>query len=103
MIYIRYAKFIKVHAAVKKPTLVKRFVMSKNVGQIIFLLVIDLNQLSILLITKNTLFCGVFYLLLQKIAEHIKTSARVFIAKLKPSLKKQADSHMLTLFRNGVK
>ena len=73
MIYIRYAKFIKVYAAVEKLTLVKPLVMLKNGGQIIILLIINQNQLNILPITKNTPFCGVFYLLLQKIAEHVKT------------------------------
>ena len=57
----------------EKHTLVKPFVMSKNVGQNIILLIINQNQLNILLITKNTPFCGVFYLLLQKMVEHVKT------------------------------
>ena len=68
-----YATFIKVYAIVEKLTLVKPFVMLKNVGQNIILLIINQNQLNILLITKNTLFSGVFYLLLQKMVEHIKT------------------------------
>ena len=64
---------IKVPAVVEKLTLVKPFAMSKNVGQNIILLIINQNQLNILLITKNTPFCGVFYLLLQKMVEHVKT------------------------------
>ena len=37
------------------------------------LLIINQNQLNILLIMMKTPFCGVFYLLLQKMVEHIKT------------------------------
>ena len=72
-IYIRHAKFIKVYAVVEKLTLVKPFVMLKNVGQSIILLIISQNQPNILLITKNTPFCGAFYSLLQKMVEHVKT------------------------------
>ena len=64
---------IKVYAVVEKLTLVKPFAMSKNVCQNIILLTINQNQSNILLITKNTPFCGVFYLLLQKTVEHVKT------------------------------
>ena len=72
-IYIRHAKFIKIYAVVEKLTLVKPFVMLKNVGQNIIRLIINRNQPNILLITKNTPFCGVFYLLLQNMVEHVKT------------------------------
>ena len=69
--FIVYKK--KVYAVVKKPMLVIPFVMLKNVGQNIILLIIYQNQLNILLITKNFPFCGVFYLLLQKMIEHVQT------------------------------
>ena len=52
-----------------------------------------------LLTRKNSPFCGVFYLLLQKMVEHVKT---FFIAQLKPSLSRQEDSDMLTPLRNCV-
>ena len=61
-----------VYAVVEKLTLVKPFVMLKNVGQNIILLTTHLNQPNFLLITKNTPFCGVFYLMHQKMVEHIK-------------------------------
>ena len=64
---------MKVHAVVEELTLVNPLVMSKNVGQNIILLIINWNKLNILLITKNNHFRGVFYLLLQKMVEHIKT------------------------------
>ena len=66
VIYILYTKFIKVYAVVEKLTLVEPFVMLKNVGQNIILLTINQNQENILLIMKDSPFCGVFYLLLQK-------------------------------------
>ena len=97
-------KTYKVYAVVEKRALVKPLVMLKNVGQNINLLVINQNQQNILLITNSTLFCGVFYLLLQKMVEHVKTSSleTFLIAKLKPSLNRKKDSNMLALFRNGV-
>ena len=74
LIFIRHPKFIKVNVknskyckvnvVEEKLTLVKPFVMLKNVGQNIILLAINPNQPNILLITKNTPSCGVFYLLL---------------------------------------
>ena len=80
VIYICHAKFMNVNAVVEKLTLVKPFAVSRNVGQNIILLRINQNQPNILLITKNILLLtkntpssGVFYLLLKKMAEHLKT------------------------------
>ena len=70
---MRHAKIINVYAVVEKHALMKPFVMLKNVGQNIILLAINQNQPNILLITKNTLFCRVFYSLLQKVVEYVKT------------------------------
>ena len=53
-------KIYKVYTVVEKLTLVKPFIMLKNVGQNIILLIINQNQLNILLIMNSTLFCGVF-------------------------------------------
>ena len=64
---------MNVYAVVKKLALIKPFVMLKNVGQNIILLAINQNQPNILLTTKSTLFCRVFYSLLQKVVEHVKT------------------------------
>ena len=62
-----------INAVVEKLALVKPFVMLKNVGQNTILLRINQNQPNVLLIRNNTSFCGVFYLLLQKMVEHVKT------------------------------
>ena len=70
---MRHAKLIKVYAVVEKLTLVKPFLMLKNVGQNIIMLIINQNQPNILLIKKNTPFCGVFYFLLQKMVEQVET------------------------------
>ena len=60
------------------------------------------SEPNILLITKNTPNCEVFYLKFQKMAEHAKFFEAFFIAKLKPSLNILEDSNMPTLFRNNV-
>ena len=60
-----------IYVVVEKLKLVKPFIMLKNVGQNIILLTINQSQPNILLITKNTPFCGVFYLMLRKIVEHV--------------------------------
>ena len=57
----------------EKFTLVKPLVMLKNVGQNIILLIMNQNQLNILLVIKNTSFSGIFYLMPQKMVEHVKT------------------------------
>ena len=64
---------MKVYAVVETLTLVKPFAMLKNVGQNIILLITNQSQLNILLMMKNTPLCKVFYLLLQKMVEHVKT------------------------------
>ena len=53
-----------VYAVMEKLTLVKPFVILKNVDQNIIRLAINQNQPNILLVMKNTPFCCVFYLLL---------------------------------------
>ena len=51
----------------------KKFVMLKKVSQNIILLIINQNRPNILLITKEFSSYGIFYLILQSIAEHAKT------------------------------
>ena len=58
---------------VEKLALMKPFVMLKNVGQNTILKAINQNQSNILLIMKSTPYCGVFYFLIQKMVEHVKT------------------------------
>ena len=77
------------------------FVMLKNVGQNIILLILNQNQLNILLITKHTFLCSIL-LAAPKDGRARKNFEAFFIAKLKPSLNRQEDSNMLNLFRNGV-
>ena len=91
---------IKVPAVVEKLTLVKPFAMSKNVGH---------NSADNksepakhLADNKEHSFLWSILLAAPKDGRTRKNLEAFFIAKLKPSLNRQEDSNMLTLFRNDV-
>ena len=67
----------------------------------IILLIINQNQLNILLININMFLRSILFTA-PKDRRTRKNFKTFFIAKLKPSLNRQDDSNMLTLFRNGV-
>ena len=88
------------YAVVEKLTLVKPFVMLKNVGH---------NSADNksepakhLADNKEHSFLWSILLAAPKDGRTRKNLEAFFIAKLKPSLNRQEDSNMLTLFRNGV-